>query len=415
MASDPTMEFLSRLNEPGRWVINRAVPIFRPHRRVTKDKDGKEIVIEVTEADLPEIAANMLALEQDEGVVIRVTPGHVRTVHADGTAVKETENPPLFGFNLNPRVGTFGPKNTPAVLVDEYLFPDRADERKNYPYRSAEYFHGPKVIRGVALLKRDPFLDLGMVTYDAAAGCYHYAMGSDMADEKTAANPVANPEEGKAQPPAETPEEAKLFEKMREYLCRKYALGDKWPAAESKKPRNDVQPDEEKPKVEVTPMETDKVPALYEQKLTDLRTDYERKLAEVKTEAEKRSGELLARLSGLELERDQERCQMLLYSLEREGFSFTAEQKTKELGKLCKTPAADREERVKELRSIYAEAKVPAGRIELYEGHVEGGSNPNDPNAAPWYHAGAIQHMLAHPGMQYEAACQHVQSTAAKK
>lgn len=67
---DPTTDFLRSLDEPGRCVVRRAVPIFKPHTRAVpevKTRDGRTVAarkIVVTEADLPGIVANSLRPER---------------------------------------------------------------------------------------------------------------------------------------------------------------------------------------------------------------------------------------------------------------------------------------------------------------------------------------------------------------
>jgi hypothetical protein len=315
----------------------------------------------------------------------------------------------LYGFEKNYRVGTFGPKHTPCILADWYLFPDRADEADRRPYRSVEYYHTMRLIRGTAAMVNDPFLDMGIVAYDRPDGFCLYALGDgDMpgpmdanlpGDDTTKPRDKTKPQAGAEKPeaPKHTPEEEELFERCRAYMMSKYGLDETWPAAKKAEPD---EPDEAAPgagakkPARVTPMSTDKVPDLYT----------------------KQMGEMRARLAGLELERDQERCQVLLYSLEQEGFCLSADEKKKELAKLAKLPQSERSDRVRELKAIYAVRKVPDGRMELYTGHVEGGDpTEGSPFAKPWYHDAAMVYMLANPGVQYDAACTHVRETAAKK
>lgn len=160
------MQFLDRLRDESRWVIRRGKPIFTPHKRT--GPDGAEIV--VTEADLAEIARNANRLFKKSGVAGRLTPGHLQPKAA------ETDQPPIWGYTLNYRVSRFGPERKPCVVYDEYVYPQHAKESALYPYRSAEYYPAAKEIRGVALLKRDPFLDMGMTAY---AGALNYGRGHD--------------------------------------------------------------------------------------------------------------------------------------------------------------------------------------------------------------------------------------------
>lgn len=153
---DATLDFFNVLNDPSRWVVRPSVPIFKPHVRTDPATN------QVINVDLPKlyrIASNMQRLERQGGVPIRMTLGHTEP------GKPETEQPPVGGYYRNARVARFGPKGEPAVVVDEWLDPQYAPVRKNFPYRSAEYYDDAEQITGVALLTRDPFLDLGVVAY----------------------------------------------------------------------------------------------------------------------------------------------------------------------------------------------------------------------------------------------------------
>ncbi len=152
---DATLDFQAALNDPSRWIIKRSVPIFKPHER--KDPTTGAL-IKVDVPKLYRIANNMQQLERG-GVPVRVTLGHTEP------GKPENQQPPVAGYYRNPRVQPFGPKGEPAVVVDEWLDPQYGQQRKNYPYRSSEYYDDAEQITGVALLTRDPFLDLGVVAY----------------------------------------------------------------------------------------------------------------------------------------------------------------------------------------------------------------------------------------------------------
>lgn len=153
---DATADFAQTLNDPTRWVIKPGVPVFKPHQRVDP-ATGQTIAVDV--AKLYRIAANMQRLERVGGVPVRMTLGHTEP------GKPETEQPPVGGYYRNARVAMFGPGQEPAIVVDEWLDPQYAPLRKNYPYRSAEYYDDTEQITGVALLTRDPYLDLGVVAY----------------------------------------------------------------------------------------------------------------------------------------------------------------------------------------------------------------------------------------------------------
>lgn len=157
MYPDATEEFAANLNDPTKWVVKSSVPIFKPHRRVDPNT-GREIVVDVPK--LYRIAANLQRMEREGGVPIRMTLGHTEP------GKPETQQPPVAGYYRNARVANFGPKGEPAVVVDEWLDPSHRGSRKNFPYRSSEYYDDTEQITGVALLTRDPYLDLGVVAYE---------------------------------------------------------------------------------------------------------------------------------------------------------------------------------------------------------------------------------------------------------
>lgn len=203
--SDPTIDFLSSLNDESKYVVRRNVCIFKPHRRRTKN--GGEIV--VTRDTLPEVVSAVDRLRRDHGVVIPFGPGHRKSGDAD-----ETSQPPIWGFQVNPRVGTAGPKGEPCVLVDEHVRKPYAGEAAEYPFRSPEYYPQTREIRWTALLKRDPFLDMGMsVFYGTDEAVVSYQAEAVAADEPPNGEPtmsiVATP------PPAVTKED---YESLRMQL-----------------------------------------------------------------------------------------------------------------------------------------------------------------------------------------------------
>ena len=162
---DATREFSAKISDPSRWIVKSGVPLFKAHER-TDPATGQLIKVDLPK--LYRIAANMQRLERQGGVPIRMTLGHTEPNKP------ETEQPPVGGYYKNARVAPFGPKGEPAVVGDEWLDPQYAPVRKNFPYRSAEYYDDAEQITGVALLTRDPYLDLGVVAYsrDDSLVCY---------------------------------------------------------------------------------------------------------------------------------------------------------------------------------------------------------------------------------------------------
>jgi len=399
MASDPTMDFLSKLADESQWSIRRGVPIFKTHKAsfpAVPLKNGQTIPArtnEVTEATLNEIVSNMRQAEAG-GTLCTLQIGHIN----QDPLADETQQPPVGGVYRNARVGRYGPQQEPAILADEYLLREYEPVRRNFPHRSAEYYHGLKTIKAVAILTRPGQLELGMVGMQCGEFPFLYAMGPDMAGEAIGPNNATMPE-AKKDGDEFTPEQKSMYEGMRRYMCKTYGLDESWPGAAkpaAPDPTKPAPPADAEKKEEVTPMQSQQLATLYQQ-----------------------NAALNARLDGLTLEREHERCQAMLYQLHAEGFRLSDEDKADELKALAAKPAADRAAYISRLRKRYEYTKVPGAEpIHLYQGqHHEGGgaTDANDPTAKPWYHDAAMNYMLAKPGTQYETACAYIQSTQAKK
>ncbi len=380
-ATDPTIAFLAKLNDPRKWAVRRNVPIFVPHKR------GE---IEVTERDLPVIAAEMERAKRERGVVGRVTDRHTIEPTPDGKGQRPVYPPPVvYGYQVNPRVGTFGPQNTPCILVDWHLYPEHAAKCDRMPYRSVEYQHNRRLIRGTAVMVNDPYLDMGMVAFESDGGkvtLYSYA--GDAMNENGNAN--AEQKQGEEQ---FTPEETKMFEKCRAYMRTKYALGEEWPGMKKEEAAPEAPKPGEEKKEDVAAMQTNATIAAYQAQLASLN----------------------ATVQGLQLERDLERCTMLV-TTGLAGYSLSDAERNKEIGKLQKLAAAERAERIEELKRIYAEREVPQGKFAAYQGASEPGARQvtEGVHAAPWYHEPAMQYMRDEPGMTYEAAVSEIRKRAGK-
>ena len=176
MATDPTVVTLAQLNDPTKYVRLDNVPIFCPHER--KIKGGK--TIKVTESTLEEIADNAHERQTGPGQLVRVTLGHI----IQDRNTPETKQPRPVGLAKITQVGTYGPGREPGLLATFYIRRPDWEEVKTYPFRSAEYYPDNQTITGVALLRRDPELDLGTITYDRGGRvCLHYSMEAPMPDE----------------------------------------------------------------------------------------------------------------------------------------------------------------------------------------------------------------------------------------
>lgn len=390
---DPTLEFINKLNDDTQWVIRRDVPIFEPHKR------GKDTV---TDPELDEIINNIRALEDNKGYYGTLTGGHTLKPDEKGVLVPVTPSPKLYGFQKNAKRGKYGPKQIPCILIDEYLFPETAEEAKRQPHRSVEYNYAAKVIYGTSLMTNPPQLPMGIVCLNKESRLYSLEVGT-MAEpmgERSAGLPDSDGDQGKKVTEEYKPEEKELFEKCRRYMCSTYSMHDNWPGEEKKEAGKEEEGEEKDSEHKVSPMQNDQV-KLFEAQVNSLKEENARIRAEV---------------SGIRAEREIEVCNTLLYQMELEGFQLTDDQKRKELGKLVKLPHNDRADRVAELRQIYASSIVPQGKIDLFEGPFETATDKaDDPFGKPWYLEPATDLMMQNPGMRYEDAVKRVQANAGKK
>jgi hypothetical protein len=197
---------IADLEDPDVYEVKRGVPIFRAHTRKVKAPDGVESTIVVTDDDLPTIVANMTAAQIKEGVFGRIVDGHIKPA-ADAP---EKDQPALIGFQANARLGRL-PSGAKCIVADHFIRRDKLALAKERPFRSAEYYPGAKTITGTALLLRDPYLDLGTVTYMAERGLYLYLMEAlPMADA------AAMPQDDDW-----TPEEVRQYERCMRYMAKK--------------------------------------------------------------------------------------------------------------------------------------------------------------------------------------------------
>jgi hypothetical protein len=193
-----TAGFPQDLEDQTKWKCVRAVPVFKPHVRVLpefKDPTGKvwpEVKIAVTAADLPYIAA-----ETNRAGPQPATVGH-RDPRPD---YPEALQPKPVGWETNHRTGTFsadGKRQEPCILADLYYRLDEYDASgpHAFPFRSVDYDFQTKRITGLAVLRRRPFLDLGVIPYaHRRATTVQYAFESDPSTGAPAMDDQFTPEE----------------------------------------------------------------------------------------------------------------------------------------------------------------------------------------------------------------------------
>lgn len=193
---DPTIDFLNRFNDPSQWakVIDN-VPIFVCHET---EENGEPIKVDM--ARLERIAANIRSKQISRGVVMPFKDGHTVLETDPVTGQKKLappdKQPAIISYGINARIGTWGPKNLPAILATEYVCLGKDERRRMLPFRSAEFYQGQDDIDAVALQATKPRLDMGMVAYTKDRFCFYAAQGFHYAAEGAPmAEPKADPTE----------------------------------------------------------------------------------------------------------------------------------------------------------------------------------------------------------------------------
>jgi hypothetical protein len=145
---DLTTAALAAATNPAENVRIAGVPVFKANEHAT-------------EGDLYAIAEKQRQNKERFGVLPVICFGHRQR----DPQYPETAQPEVIGYGDNARVGKFGPAGETALLMDLYIRRDMAEEAKRYPFRSSEYYPAAKEITGIALLRRDPKLDLGILAF----------------------------------------------------------------------------------------------------------------------------------------------------------------------------------------------------------------------------------------------------------
>ena len=176
LAQDPTLSTLAKFKDASLWVVRRGVPVFDAHDEF--DKDGK-LVRHFGASELQKIADNCNRREAKTGDACPLTLGHTIP------GAPEEKQPQIVGYARNFRLGKFGPEQKLAILADCWFLKDRYQEAMTFPRRSVELFPRDMVFDPIALLRRTPQRDLGLLTYsrehaqmrygrDGAALSVHY-------------------------------------------------------------------------------------------------------------------------------------------------------------------------------------------------------------------------------------------------
>lgn len=176
--ADPTARALGMFKDASRWrlpdgksTVVPGVPCFDEHseqdeRKTITDAAGKEVpnpnfgkVVRQFDANkLQVIASNCNRRYQTTGDACPVTLGHTRP------GEPEKNQPEICGYALNFRLGRYGPSQRLAIIADFYILPAYWVEFLKHPRRSVELFPRDQVFDPIAVLKRTPERDLGLIT-----------------------------------------------------------------------------------------------------------------------------------------------------------------------------------------------------------------------------------------------------------
>ena len=211
----------------GTSTIVRGVPFFDEHdefdqRKTIKNDKGEEVpnpnygqlTRRFDAARLQHICDKNNQRFRKTGDPAARTLGHTRPGRP------ESEQPPIFGYAINFRLGRFGPEQTLGILGDDYVLPKMWDQYLEHPRRSVEFFADDDIFDPIASLKRTPERDLGIIQQYMRSGrdCVRYALSAcqlgrprlcySMSQEgeimPEATNQPFNPHEGAAKKDAAT-------------------------------------------------------------------------------------------------------------------------------------------------------------------------------------------------------------------
>ncbi len=200
--ADATTRSLERILASGQYEVEPDVPLFDAH--TDYDEKGEPLRV-FDEKKLRQIADECNERAKRTGDLSPFGPGHLLYDQKDPKTgmvtykAKETDQPPVWGFFHNFRVGEFGPEKVKAILADMLVRKDKRDEAMTYPRRSVELWAKSNFIDWVALLRRTPQRDLGVLTHSAGDFKVCYAMEASMPDPTT---PPTDKPPAPAAPPA---------------------------------------------------------------------------------------------------------------------------------------------------------------------------------------------------------------------
>lgn len=160
--TDATMTSLQSILQSDDYEVIENVPVFDEHDEY--DREGN-LIRRFGRLELQEIADKGNQREIETGDLCPFGPGHT----IDNAP--ETSQPIPYGYVRNYRVERFGPSGKLAVICNFYIKKAYKAMAATFPRRSVELWIKDKMIDWIALLRRTPQRDLGLLTYEKDA---HY-------------------------------------------------------------------------------------------------------------------------------------------------------------------------------------------------------------------------------------------------
>lgn len=167
--ANPTLD----LEDPDKWVVYRRVAIFDEHdewqlpggkvvftRPGQQPPAGAKLIRHFGPDELQEIADHNNLRAEATGDFTPIVIGHTRP------NIPEEEQPEIVGFGKDFGLSLFGKDNRTVLHTTFCIRKDKHAKAMEYPRRSVELWKSDMVIDPIALLKRTPQRDLGLLTYD---------------------------------------------------------------------------------------------------------------------------------------------------------------------------------------------------------------------------------------------------------
>ena len=235
------MQLIGSLDDPRLFEKKERVAVFKPHEldlpAHSHPGTGQKVAarkIKVTEADLPEIAANINKSYADDGQLVKLVIGH----RSQNPNLPEHQQAKVAGYARHYRAELVQRPGGKALRLThtEYIHKNKPYSKDvldgQYPERSPEYDPVNKTITAVALLTRDQALPLGTVCYEA--GTVSYAMGAEMNEN----NDVNNTGEADQWTPEDDAQYAKFCKYQKKYSASMGPLNGMLPGGDNKAPVN---------------------------------------------------------------------------------------------------------------------------------------------------------------------------------